>query len=277
MQCLGREGPTTWPGPAEALRSLFAAMFCAMMLIVVAGCVSSERSLDETARSAVRHIAIRPVEPPPLVVPTAFAESLSSAGELELLQELGFLIGALLIVAPTSEETRDRLAQYEAYATALDSDDAWLPTRVLARETEVALLESGGIRVEQASPVRRLYAGDKRERLDPYGEVRSWYNAEESPSVGFVTEADAVLEVGLLNFEFFTYPGHAQPTFIVQVMMRLVDARSGAVLARARAFNDRLVPDLHQLFADDAKVFKAIFADMTAPLVRLSLTEMGLR
>ena len=264
------------PKEAAEMESGFIRALCMATVVIVSGCVSSEKVLDLGRRSSIHHIAIRAVEPPPLTVPTAFAKSLKTAGEFGELRELGFLIGAVVIATPASEDTREEVEQYEAYARALEASKSWSPTRILARGAAAVIKERGTYRTELVSPVLRLYSGEKRGRFDTYGPVRGWYNSDDSRLGSVATEADAVLEIGLLHFEFFEYPENTRPTFIVQVLARLVDARSGKVLGRVRKADHGLVPGMHALFADDANVFREIFENMTAPLVRQTLTAMGL-
>ena len=63
---------------------------------------------------------------------------------------------------------------------------------------------------------------------------------------------------------------------LVQVTMKLVDPQSGKVLGRARDWANPELGSVENLFADDGRKIKEVFAKATKPLVAADLQAIGL-
>ena len=103
--------------------------------------------------------------------------------------------------------------------------------------------------------------------------IRAWYNENQS-SFGYVAlqnkEVDAVLEVGIANYEI-VFDG-----LLIQVMSKLIDPATGRILGRSR--NGWLVdaPPMENLFDDEGQIYKEFFAQATRDLIAENLKELGL-
>ena len=151
----------------------------------------------------------------------------------------------------------------------------WSPTRELAEEATAQLRSTTSGRMVTASPMYRMLPIENRDRtwhmenwLRP---IRSWY-AEEMAGTDLQVEtgSDTLLELSLLNYEWHT------PRLVVQVMMRLVDVRTGRVIGRTRDWAYPEVGRAAELLANDSAVLTTVFVNTTRPLVAEGLKELGL-
>ncbi len=101
--------------------------------------------------------------------------------------------------------------------------------------------------------------------------LRAWYNADVSPfSYSDQLDSGVVLEVGLLNYEM------SLGYFTIQVVMKVVDPKTGVVIANARKFSNNRFDDIDSLFEDDAAAYKQLFREITAELVQGCIDKLGL-
>ena len=99
------------------------------------------------------------------------------------------------------------------------------------------------------------------------GHARAWY-AEPRSQIDYSDlkkrGVDGVVEIGILNYETFF------KTLLMQVIVKLVDPATGAVLGKARsAGNEKIEPFT-------AEQFKLVFAQMASTLTADNLARIGL-
>ena len=98
-----------------------------------------------------------------------------------------------------------------------------------------------------------------------YGPLRAWYN-DDRARLDFASLADrdfdAVIEVGLLNFEF------SGGEFVIQVMIKWFDGASGELQGRSRDYAFPHVASPEELFRNEGEKFKRLFDETGRELVR---------
>ena len=253
-------------------------VFALAAVVVMAGCVAGDVKVDSNRTASIRQIAVHPVEPPPLVVPTNFSLIFETIGGYKDLGEFGFIVGGVVVL--TQGESISQEAQdWESHASRLESTQIWQPTKIVAQQVESHLKGRNLYDVQILLPMTKLYVGDKRELgpLSAYGPALSWYNGDRAASGTLTADTDVVVEVGITGYEL------AQGQFCVAVSLRAVDPGTGEILGRARAISVNsttwkcpLVPHMESLFANEAQRFKEMFINITERLTDEALRQLGL-
>ena len=180
------------------------------------------------------------------------------------------------MLANLPEANRKSAAASKSIESLLDEKEIWEPTLTIAEEATRQLTAETDKSVSVNAALRPLPGVVERDATffmeNWMAPLRSWYN--ESPSTfdySDQSKSDAVLEVGLLNYELTS--GY----LLVQVVMKLIDPSTGMVLANARNFSNTRVEDVDLLFDDDAAGYKHFFKTITAALVEDCIEDLGLR
>jgi hypothetical protein len=240
----------------------------AILLIagVMAGCVSSAITPDSADVASLKRIAIVPLEPPPLLLPshaplgllitTPQTVSMAATGSPQAGAPVGALFLGIFVLAVLPEQAIENARKWGDIQTMLSSDEAWGVTTVIAQEIRELLGASRDAVIDlPARPIPGLGDSAYTWHMENwYGAIRAWYSETRS-SLDHTELArrgfDAVLEVGLLNHEY------AVGDFLLtQVMVKLVNPASGSVLGRARDASYPQVEALEQLFADEGRLYK---------------------
>ena len=255
-------------------QALTAVLLCVAM-VLNQGCVAFRKSASPEVVASIRRIVIVPMEPPPLG---------GGGGVLESVPEGDPICGALLLATagvlmlvsppPDGPQPMDLCEKVEEWYA---SEDAWVPTVVLAKEAADCLLTTGAwevlVSAKLRSPRSLTNRGTTWHMENWYRPLRKWYNQGTSALSREELDqqdADAVLEVGVLNYAFH------REHFVFQVMTKLVTVSDGAVQARARSFVDLETDDPRKLFDDEAAGFKQLVADHGRKLLEDNLDKMGL-
>ncbi len=246
-------------------------VFALAAVVFLSGCVAGDVKVDSNRKASIRQIAVHPMEPPPLVVPTKFMLNLERLkGALDI-GPAGLIVGGV-VIAIQGESVSQEAQDWESYASRLDSTQIWQPTKIVAQQVESHLKGRNLYDVQILLPMTKLYVGDKRELgpLSTHGPVLSWYNGERAASGTLTADTDVVVEVGIWSYEL------AQGLLAVAVVLRAVDPVTGEVLGRARAWDTPRAPRMESLFANEAQRFKALFTDTTERLTEQALRQLGL-
>ncbi len=258
-----------------------------MLALVLCGCVASQVKPSPGDLDRVKKLAVVAMEAPPLgmapwmvrrlplhpsVIPYVLPDPQTGSPQPAGFVAAGiFMFGALVIA--DAELRRISVPLDDALAR----EDAWIPTVVLAQEVVDRLASQGGFEVMTMPGFRKIpgvtFHGRTVFMENWLAPIRAWYNNDTSPldysDLG-KEQVDAVLEVGILNYEIAS-----GDLFVVQVVLKLVDPRSGKVLGRAREAAYPEVKSPEKIFAGDAQRFKELFAQTAAPLVASSLNAIG--
>lgn len=249
---------------------------------MAAGCVGPQLRPDTKALSGIKDVYVVPMETPPLTIdstyvasaPAVFAYSFPRYSP-DMARAAGILSGiAILFELPRMQ----RPLQYPgALEKQLEPTKEWVVSVQLAAEAERLL--AAGDRSSTVSPdVQSIPGIEDRSRTalmeNWMAPIRDWYN-DDSPSTTYAglksQGIDAVLELGISNYEIHS------GVFTLQVHVRLIDARSGKLLGRAReAHVTEGLPPMDELFAEDARPFKQLVTREGNQLVAKCLEELGM-
>jgi hypothetical protein len=185
-------------------------------------------------------------------------------------------VGGVMMLIDLPNANRQSAAASKSIESLLDQKGIWEPTLIVAEEVRHQLIAKNNISVSVEPHLQRLPGVEERNATffmeNWMAPLRSLYN--ESPSTFDYTDEsrfDAVLEVGLLNYELST------GSFLVQVVTKLIDPSTGVVLANARNFSNTKVEDVDKLFESGADGYKRVFQTISAELVEDCIADLGLR
>jgi hypothetical protein len=253
--------------------------------LAASGCLAASTTPSSMRLVSGDSISLVPVESPPLLAPSLGTQPVASSvipvlvaapeGVLQpggrILASVGGII-ALVQIAAAGRSTGEPRTLEELLADPA----TWLPTRALADETAAQLSKGCSCSVATATQYVRLPVRDRAATWHMenwYRPIRAWY-AEDSAGGRYAQAAAAnhraILEVGLINYEW------EGSRFIVQVLMKLIDPRTGQVIGRTRRGAARRVGPVERVLADGVAPLKDLFADMTRPLVATALQDLGL-
>lgn len=257
--------------------------------LLVTGCVAAGKGVHPDEAQRLRRIAVVAVEPPPLsvapymlgdvlpvvhpaAVPYAFPNPATGSP-----RPGGFAVGGIFLLAyaaAADAQLRQGPLPYDAY---LNREDSWLPSYVFADAAVRRLRSASRMEAVREPGLMRLPGVTFRGRTilmeNWLGPIRDWYAAERSPfdHTRHRERYDAVLEVGILNYEIA--PGDL---LLIQVLIKLVDPKTGKVLGRARAAAYPRVESIKVLLANEGATFKAHVNRLADQLVSEAVRSLGL-
>lgn len=252
------------------------------MLFGLAGCLPETVKLSPAAQSAISSIRVVALESPPLeVMPDLLTRRMPVYRHyhnmvLPFSPEVGLYRnpGGILIsgrIGHGDNVTKVNLSNLET-----DADDTWTPTRELSAEA-VSLLNAAGIDAVEDHRVRRLPWMTPEHRAD----LVSWRNAVERWYVSDSAElahrrlagserSDAVLEVGVGRYKIFD--GQVS----LEVLVKLIDSRTGVVIARSSATTRALEAPTQALLDHEGERFKTVIREIGTRLLSQGFHEIGL-
>jgi hypothetical protein len=250
----------------------------AAALILTWGCVSPGLAPPPQETRGLERVVVIAMEAPPLKVPLEFRATVSGSVAGLASPLLVYNTIAVLIEAPAaSRRAAEASASLQA---ALDAGRAWVPTFVAAGQAS-AQLAARGLEVTVDPGVRPVPGVARRggtlSMENWLAPIRAWYNDTRPvprPEAATPGRRTLVLEVGILNYEIMG------DDLLLQVMVKLIDPASGAVIGRARAaVAPKAMPHVGPLdaaFAGSADVFKRIVVTQSRMLVHACLVQLGL-
>ncbi len=186
------------------------------------------------------------------------------------------VVGGVMMLIDLPQANRQSAIASKSIESLLDQGGIWEPTLVVAEEAKRQLTAKNKTLVTVEPYLKRLPGVEERNATffmeNWMAPLRTWYN--ESPSTFDYTDQlnfDAVLEVGLLNYEL------TSGSFLLQIVTKLVDPSTGEVLANARSFSNTRVENVGKLFESDADGYKQVFRATAAELVGDCIAKLGLR
>ncbi|MCL7421860.1 MAG: hypothetical protein M8364_13240 [Methylobacter sp.] len=257
-----------------------------MLLIILSGCMAATIKPPVAELDHIRTMVVVPVESPPLEVTPDLIETrmpvyghfnnmvLPAFLEEKIYSNPGGILIAGLIgggdVVTAATLPRGQGAGLEAAATL---QEHWTPTLELAREA-ASQLNAGGINATPSKDYYRLpmAAGDRNAYLGHWqAAIRQWYKQNTSPvDYSGVASADAVLEIGIGTYKIFA--GQTS----LQVLIKLVDPKSGRVIARTDKKMFSAEDSAQTLLSREGKAFKGLIAETGARLIDQGFSEIGL-
>lgn len=255
-------------------------------LVTLSGCLASEKMGRPDIYSSIRRILIVPVEPPPLTMTPAIFDAwpASSAdaytGSLYPPTAAGalFIISGIVAIARLPQYDKLREKALTTLGDWYASDQSWVPTRVLCYESANLISSSRSyeiiVRQELYTPSSLKSREVTWTMENWYAPLRKWYNREEpalSPEEYKQKDIDAVLEVGIINYELIT--GNI---LSIQVFTKLINVATGIVEARDRCYTQINVGPPYELFKNQGHRFKKIFKEVGESLLECNLKKIGL-
>lgn len=260
-----------------------------LMLILLCACTAPQIKVPSDALRGTRKILVVPIEPPPLHLPpggSSTAEIFRTAQGLSWIPDqstqtignTGAMLFGILMLAKLPEAAQRSAKVSKNLEEMLSDEEAWIPTFVLAREVSNRITSLSSHDVVVAQNIYKIPGVERRENTwhmeNWLGPIRNWYNQKNSPfnyTEQVFQKTDYVLEVGLLNYEIA--PGNR---LVVQVLLKLIDPRTGGVLGRTRNWAYPKYGAIQELFDNEGKGFKKLFTETGVILVAKSLKDIGM-
>lgn len=288
-------------------------LFLVLLLsFLVLGCVSSQIIPKENALSHIRKIDVVPIECPPLILHPASKDD--SAAIADLVKSTTHPSGVVapdktgvgasfsqsaapLINAPVANirTSASILTVFGGLALLVEASSAgkeipgetavveaglpnerWMPSVEYAKKAVAALQQAGSRKAVAIEGYIRLPIADRSTtwHLENWlAPIRHVYNSDVS-TIDYAAissnQADAFLEIGVINFEYFN------GGLLLQVFVKLTDARTKQVLGRARNFSSTKTRPLATLLRNDAEGMKRLILETGNKLLFKCLSEIGL-
>ncbi|HEX6810853.1 MAG TPA: hypothetical protein VF384_04440 [Planctomycetota bacterium] len=251
-----------------------------LALLVLApsgGCWASSRALAPDQLRNVRHVAVIPLQTPPLVL----NETPHGAWMAELGMALYALplavVGGLVVVFDLPAAAERSQQQSARAAELLAAGGSWIATEVFARHAAARLRSttpSWRVEVASVQPLPGLQDPAQTWHMTNwYWPARTWYGGEaevESKAGEDVAPLRLDVVIALTNFEVFG------GSVMLHVLVKVKDADDGRVLARAREYTLAPLRADTDLFDDGASALKQVIESAGTKLVETVLTRVGL-
>jgi len=253
-----------------------------LIVVIISGCMVPGHRLEPKILSSMRRIVVVPIEPPPLTLAPALLEALGDVPVISGYPPEGAavlqLIAGIVVLVQKSKYEEKRANILKTLEEWYADDQTWGPTKVLAHEAANQISKAHNFQVTVRHEMLTLPV-EKREATllmeNWYAPLREWYNQDVSELnlEEYQREGvDAILEVGILNYEI--YRGY----FLLQVLTKIVNVSSGKVEAKARYICESPPPigPPEELFRNQAERFKKIFMVEGRKQLNDNLKKIGL-
>ena len=236
--------------------------------------------LPRAAAPAIRSVRVVPIEAPPLeVLPDLLETRMPNyAHEYNMVlpvtsQEAVYRSpGGILIAGKVGHGDSVETVDLSENGDAADQIKHWTPTLALSSIAQ-AQLDAAQIKTELSPQIARLpiAADDRNANVGHWRDaVARWYAQNAPASIGRAEGADAVLEVGIGQYRIF------EGQTSLQVLIKLVDARSGQVLAKTGRKTWLTGESAQVLLYPDGEQFKALVREHGAQLMAKAMQDIGL-
>lgn len=256
---------------------------CSILIVVIlSGCMAPQHRLEPKLLSSLRRIVVVPIEPPPLTLAPAILEALGDVPVISAYPPEGAiilqLIAGIAVLIQKSKYEEKRANVLKTLEEWYKDDQTWVPTKVLAQEAGKQISKVNNFQVTVRHEMLTLPIEKREPTLlmeNWYAPLREWYNQDVSDLNldEYQREGvDAILEVGILNYEVF------RGYFVLQVLTRIVNVSSGKVEAKARYISESPPPigPPEELFRNQAEKFKKIFMVEARKQLNNNLKKIGL-
>jgi len=236
--------------------------------------------LPSAAASAIKSVRITPVEAPPLeVLPDPLETRMPNvAHEYNMAlpatsQEAVYRSpGGILIAGKVGHGDSVETVDLSKNGDAADQIKHWIPTLELSSIAQ-AQLAAAQIQTELSPQTARLpiAAGERNANVGHWRDaVARWYAQNAPASVDRTDAADAVLEVGIGQYRIF------EGQTSLQVLIKLIDAHSGQVLAKTGKKTWLTGNTAQALLYPEGERFKALVRENGARLMAEAMQDIGL-
>jgi len=236
--------------------------------------------LPSAAASTLKSVRITSVEAPPLeVLPDLLETRMPNvAHEYNMVlpvtsQEAVYRSpGGILIAGKVGHGDSVEITDLSKIGDAPDQAGQWTPTLELSSIAQ-AQLNAAQIQTELSPRTARLpiAAGERNANVGHWRDaVARWYAQNTPASVDRTDAADAVLEVGIGQYRIF------EGQTSLQVLIKLIDAHSGQVLAKTSKKTLLTGDSAQALLYPEGERFKALVRENGARLMAEATQDIGL-
>lgn len=243
--------------------------------LLLSGCLAAPVKLSQAHRQAIKNIRIAIVEAPPLqIIPDQLQERMPVYGHYDnmvlpvaaatgVYRQPGGITVAGLVGEGDSVEVID-----PAYNP---KSAGWSPSMLLRQEA-VRLLNEAEFQVKTADDEKHLQAITfaKLNLGQWQDDTAAWYENNREKATDYGTDADAVLELAVGQYRIF------EGQIALQVLMKLIDAQTGDVLARIDEKSTAYEASISELLAREGNRFKSALRKKTRRLLAKGFHDIGL-
>jgi len=252
-----------------------------VLATLLAGCWAPAIKPTSSDLHNLHSILIVPLESPPLeVLPDPLAQREPAYSHYQNMA-LDFPAQTLVYQTPSGITVAGKVSQESLTEGDLKQSDIagdqqpdWTPAKTAALRLRKLLADENYQGVVSEGFSRLAMADNQRgPGLQQWHDaIQTWYGLEHSatdyrPQGQF----DAVLELGIGGYRIF------EDQVSLQVLLKLVDPASRRVLARARDQSFTVDGAALASLIHDGQQFKQLVADMSVPLLRQALADIGLQ
>lgn len=262
----------------SAVSNTFFALMGVCLAILNTGCWAPPIKPDTSALLGIKSILIVPVASPPLEVFPDLAEQSDPAYRAIKNMQLEFPVHSGIYQTPggitvAGNIIADSMTETRTSNTGGHHASAWSPTSVASTQA-LNLLAAETYRGVVSPEFYRLPLPDtlSSSGLQAWWDAtRAWYALERtSTDYRLAGRFDAVLELGISGYRVF------EDQVSLQLLLKLIDPVSQRVIARTSG--ERFVVDdsAARSLKGDGEKFKQRIAQLSVPLLRQSLRDIGL-
>lgn len=259
--------------PASSLPiSLFSKAGMGLLLAcLLTGCWAPSVKPSAAEFAQVRTVLIVPVQSPPLEVVPDLLEQRDPAYRHYQNMALGFPAQTMVYQTPGGITVTGLAFEDEKTGIDDNAETDWSPARAAASKAGrlLSLENIKGVLSRDSYP---LPVTEATGAAGWHEAIQAWYGqAETSTDYRSQGRFDAVLEVGVGGYRIF------EGQTSLQLLTKLIDPASGRVIARTRADSFTVDDEALNSIGRDGEAFKRLIAEMSVPLLRQCLGDMGLR
>lgn len=258
---------------------------CLMLTLLLAGCWAPTIKPSGSQLDHLRTVLIVPVESPPLEVIPDLLEQHDPAYRHYQNMALGFPLptalyqttGGLVVAGLVNGgETTDAILADEPASSAgapAKTEPDWTPAKAVALKAQNLLAAENlkGVMSREAYRLPLADASRTAELHHWHDAIQTWYGQEQTAAdYGRLGHFDVVLELGIGSYRIF------EGQTSLQILIKLIDPATRRVIARTRADDFRVDDAALASVGSDGEQFKQLIADMSAPLLRQGLGDIGL-
>jgi len=259
-----------------------------LVATLTSGCVAMTRTPPESVVSRLKVIAIVPVEAPPLLLHPDTEADRANMAKLGLTSPEGGSSGTAYLTLPifcplcvaTSLPLSIAISSIprpsDTVVMTREQPPQWMPTAGLARIAARLLQRPGSRETFVADGYALLPIADRSVNVfleNWMAPVRRWYNSDEfilEYSQPTPPQSDATLEIGILNYEYFS------DILLMQVMVKLSDPTTKRVLGRARNWVTSRGKSLAEMLQDQGQPLRRLIETNGEASLAECLKNLGL-
>ena len=242
-----------------------------LLASLLTGCWAPSVKPSAAEFAQLRTVLIVPVQSPPLEVVPDLLEQRDPAYRHYQNMALGFPAQTTVHQTPggitvTGLSFADERAGMDDQVAA-----NWSPAKAAASKAR-RLLSLENIKGVLSQDAYHLPVTEATGVVGWHEAIQAWYGlAQTASDYRSQGRFDAILEVGVGSYRIF------EGQTSLQLLTKLIDPASGRVIARTRADSFTVDDEALNSIGRDGAAFKQLIADMSVPLLRQCLGDMGLR